>query len=97
MRVFEKIVVKRLLHPAQGRAHYAGKQPNASVEHHQRRRLAAGQDDVADRDLLDGACGEDALVETFETTAEDDDAGAGGEFADAGLGNGFAAGASWRG
>ena len=45
MRIFEQPRFEALVIPAEGRAHYAGKQPNASVEQGQRRHLAARQDD----------------------------------------------------
>src|ERR1700741_4784393 len=79
--IFEQAAFERLLGPTGRRAHYAGKQPNASVEKHQRRRLAAREDDVADRGLLGGTRGEDPLVETLEAAAENGDAGADSELA----------------
>lgn len=92
MRVFEQALFKALLIPAGSRAHYAGKQPNASVKDGKRRHLAAGQNDVGKADLLDLRPGvEQAFVEAFKPPAQDDDAGPLGKFADAGLGDRFAA------
>src|SRR3546814_18395087 len=51
VRIFEQNVFERFVVPARSRAHYAGKQPNASVEQQQRAHLAARQDDVAHRHL----------------------------------------------
>src|SRR3546814_9839734 len=75
VRIFEQNVFERFVVPARSRAHYAGKQPNASVEQQQRAHLAARQDDVAHRHLLDGSCVEYPLVESLEPAAEDDRAG----------------------
>src|SRR3546814_2772505 len=72
VRVFEQTILERFVVTARSRAHYAGKQPNASVEQQQRRRLSARQDDIAHRDLLYGARLENPLVISFETAAEDD-------------------------
>src|SRR3546814_3301519 len=70
VRIFEQTVFERFVVAARSRAHYAGKQPNASVEQQQRPHLAARQDDVAHRHLFDGARVEDTLVETLEPPAE---------------------------
>ena len=88
MRVFEKAAFKAFLLTARRRAHYPGKQPNASVEQGDRRRLAAGEDIVAERDGNEGPCLEEPLVDPLEAAAEDRDAGAGGELADEGLSEG---------
>jgi hypothetical protein len=53
MRMFEQPRFEALVHTARGRAHYAGKQPNASIEQDHRAKLAARQDIVADGDGLD--------------------------------------------
>jgi hypothetical protein len=69
MRVFEKPRFEALVHTAVGGAHYAGKQPNASIEQDHRAKLSARQDLVADGHGLDRAGLEDALVEAFEAAA----------------------------
>src|ERR1043166_9262435 len=91
VRVFEEPVLERFLDPAGSRAHYPGEQANASVEQHDGGRLAAGEDDVADADLLDPRAGfEQAFVEALEPAAEGDDAGTGSEQAAPRLGGGGA-------
>src|SRR5919106_2855702 len=72
VRIVEKPRFEALLLTAGSRAHYPGKQPNASVKQHHRAKLAAGEDIVADRHWLDGARLEDALVEPLEPAAQDD-------------------------
>ena len=52
VRIFKEAVLERLLCPARSRAHYAGKQPNASIEKHERGRLSARKHDIADGDFL---------------------------------------------
>src|SRR4051812_6315050 len=86
MRIFEKPALEALLLSAGGRAHYPGKQPNASVEQDKSADLAAGEDIVADRDGDDGPGLEQPLVDALETAAEDGDSGAGGKLADQSLG-----------
>ena len=66
VRIFEKPLFEALLLSAGGRAHYPGKQPYASIEDHHRADLTAGEDIITDRDLFDGPCVEDALVESLE-------------------------------
>ncbi len=91
MRVFEEAVLKRLFFTTQGRAHYAGKQANASIEQHQSAHFPPGKHDIAHRNLLNLRSRlEQTLVKPFESPAKNRDAGASGEFADAGLGDGFA-------
>ena len=86
MRVFEKAAFKAFLLTARRRAHYPGKQPNASVEQGESGRLAAGQHIVADRDRDDRPRLEQPLVDPLEAAAQDGDAGARGELAHQGLG-----------
>ena len=62
MRIFEKAAFEAFLISAGRRAHYAGKQPNASVQQYQRAHLAAREDIVADRHLLDRPRVEQALA-----------------------------------
>src|SRR3712207_1149460 len=81
MRVFEETGFEAFLVTARSRAHYAGKQPNASIEEDERGRLAAREHIVADRDGDDRPGLEQALVDAFETAAEDRHALARREFA----------------
>ena len=74
MRIFEKPLLEALFLSAGGRAHYPGKQANASVKQYHRAQLAAGQDIVADRDGFDGPRLEDPLVEPLEAPAQQDHA-----------------------
>ena len=53
VRMFEQPVLKTLMVARELVAHDAGQQPHDGVEQHQRGRLAAGQDVVADRDFLE--------------------------------------------
>ena len=70
MRVFQKAVFERLFGPARSRAHYAGKQPNASVEYGNRRRLAAAQHDIGEGDLFDlRARVEEPFIKPFKSPA----------------------------
>jgi hypothetical protein len=86
LRIFKETVLKRLFATTASRAHYAGKQPNASIKDHEGSRLSAREDNVADADLLDLGIGiEQPFVEAFEAAAEEGDAGALGYLADAGL------------
>src|SRR3954469_20681776 len=86
MRIFEKPALEALFLSAGGRAHYPGKQPNASIEEGQSGRLAARQHEVADRDWADGPSLEQPLVYPLEPAAQDGDSGPGGELADERLG-----------
>ena len=72
MRIFEKPRFEALLLTAGGRAHYAGKQANASIEQRHRAQFAARQHVIADRDRFDRARLENALVESLEPAAQDD-------------------------
>ena len=69
VRIFKQPVFKGLLEPARSRAHYAGKQANASVEKHQCGGLATGEDDVPHRHLFDGPRVENPLIEPLKTAA----------------------------
>src|ERR1700761_8775974 len=82
MRIFEQPRLEALVLTAGSGAHYAGEQPNASIEQHHRRDLAAGEDIIADRDGRDVPRFEQPLVDPLEPPAEDGDAGPGGEIAD---------------
>src|SRR3982750_1251594 len=79
MRIFEKPRFEAFLLSAGGRAHYPGEQPNASVEDDHGAKLAAGQDIVAARPLLDAPAWEDSLVEPLEAAPQQDDPPAGRE------------------
>ena len=91
VRILKEAVLERLFSPTGSRAHYAGKQPNASIEEHERGRLPTRKHDIADGDFLHGPACEDAFIETFETAAQQDDAGAVRKLADAGLREGLSA------
>src|SRR3954447_11348391 len=85
VRIFQETLLEALLLSAGGRAHYPGKQSHASIEDHHGAKLAAREDVVADRDLFERSRVEDSLVEPLEAAGEEDDALAGGEFANTGL------------
>src|SRR5215216_2657167 len=72
VRIFQEPFFEALLLSAGGRAHYPGKQPNASVKQHHRRDFAARQHIIADRDGFDRPSLEDPFVEALEPAAEDD-------------------------
>src|SRR4051794_27623925 len=91
MRIFEKPRFEALFLSAGGRAHYPGKQPNASIEEGDGGHLAAREDIVADRHRKDRPSLEQPLVNPLEAAAEDRDSGTGGELADERLGQRLAA------
>jgi hypothetical protein len=66
MRIFEEAAFEAFLIPAGSRAHYAGKQPNASVQQHDRGGFPALKHIVADRHGFDRARLEQALIESLE-------------------------------
>ena len=66
--------------------------PDAGVDQGHCSDLAAGEDEIAEADLLDRRAAQHALVDSLEAAAEQRDAGAGGERPGAGLGEGRAAG-----
>ena len=82
VRIFEKAAFEALFIPTGSRAHYSGKQPNASVQQHQRAHLSAGQDDVAHADLLDRPRVENPLVKSLEPAAQDCGPRTGGDLPD---------------
>src|SRR3569623_208783 len=92
VRILEKALFEAFLGTAGRRAHYAGKQANASVENGQSGGLSAREHDVAERHFLDRPALENPLVEPLEPAAQDGNAGAGREVADAGLGDRLSAG-----
>jgi hypothetical protein len=71
VRIFEKPRLEAFLLSAGGRAHYPGKQPDASIEDRHCTKLAARENIVADGDWLDRSRLEDSLVEPLETTAQE--------------------------
>ena len=92
MRVFQKPLLEALIIPATSRAHYAGKQPNASIEYGQSGGFSAGENDIGEAHLLDLRPGlKNALVKALEPAAQDGNAGAAGDLSDARLRDGFAA------
>ena len=66
VRIFEEAGFEAFLGSAGRCAHYAGKQPNASIEQHQRGTFTAREHDIADRDFLDLTALENPLVKAFE-------------------------------
>src|SRR5690242_20267323 len=85
LRVLQETVGKTLLGAGCRSPHDARQEAHASVDQHQSGGLAAREDIVADRDLFERARGDHALVDTLETSADEDDAGAVCERLDAGL------------
>ncbi len=60
------------MHTRQLIAHDARQDAHDRIQQDQRRRLAAGENIVADRDLLELAPVDHPLVDAFETPADDD-------------------------
>src|ERR1700748_3138284 len=85
MRIFEQPRLEALVVSARSGAHYAGKQPDGSVEKRQSGHFAAREDKVSDRDFLDLPRIEQPLVDPLEPAAQDDRAGALRQLADTGL------------
>src|SRR5258705_13519346 len=85
VRIFEKPLFKALFLSAGGRAHYPGEQPDASIEDDHRAKLAAGQDIVTDADRFEPASFEDSLVESPESSPEQDHAFTRGQLANPAL------------
>src|SRR5271168_4375127 len=71
MGIFEPARLETLLLARFGSPHDAGKQPDAGVEHRERRDLAARKNIVADRDLDQAARPDDPLVGAFEARTDD--------------------------
>ena len=69
MRIFEEAAFEAFLLTAQWRAHYAGKQPNASIEKGESAHFAAGKYVISDRYGKDRSRLEQPLVEPFEAAA----------------------------
>ena len=72
--VFQQAGGKAFLGGTIRRAHHAGQQPHAGIKQHQRGRLAAGQDVVADADFLHPAGVDHALVDALVAAAQQDHA-----------------------
>ena len=81
MRMLQKAALEALLCPGGLVAHDARQQTHDGIKQHQRRRLAAGQNVIADRHFLEPTRVDHTLVDALETPAEDDDTGPGGQFA----------------
>ena len=58
-------------------AHDAGQQPQTGIQQHQRRRLAARQNVIADADFLGSRSLDHALIQTLIAAAEQNEAGSG--------------------
>src|SRR5215212_7985086 len=78
MRVFEEARFEALLLTARRRAHYAGEQPNASIEQGESGGLAPGKHIISDRYDTDRPGLEQSLVDSLEPAAQDRYARAGG-------------------
>src|ERR1700761_5730469 len=76
LRMLEEPVLEAFFTQALGLAQHTGHEPYASLDRHQRRRLATGQDRVAHGDLLEPAGVQHPLIHPFEPTAENDQSGA---------------------
>ncbi len=71
MGVFEQALGKALLGSGGFVPHHARQQPDAGVDQCHRRDLAARQHVVADRNFLQAARIDDALVDALEPAADD--------------------------
>src|SRR6185437_11163925 len=74
VRIFQETLLEALLLSAGGRAHYPGKQPHASIEDRHCSELSAGEDIVADGHRFERPRLEDPLVESLESTGEENHA-----------------------
>src|SRR3954470_6373980 len=81
MRIFEQPLFEALVISAGSRAHYSGKQPNASIEEGQSGDFAAGKYIISDRYGQDRPRLEQPFVDSFEPAAQDRDPRPGGELA----------------
>src|SRR4051794_27169625 len=79
VRVFEKTVLEALLLARRFLAHDARQKPHAGLDHGHSGDLAAGKNEIADRDLAEPARFDDALINGFEAAAADEDARSGGK------------------
>ncbi|EGE57287.1 hypothetical protein RHECNPAF_4460059 [Rhizobium etli CNPAF512] len=83
MRMFQQSAFKAFMQAGKIVAHHAGQDADDRIEHDQRRRLAAGQHVVTDRDFFQSACFDHPLVDALEAAADDNDAVACRKFAHA--------------
>src|SRR5689334_24410767 len=74
LRIFKKSLREAFLLGRSLFAHDAGQKANARVEQDESRELAARQDVIAHRNLLDVAALDHALIDPFETPADENDA-----------------------
>jgi len=71
LRIFKQAIGEAFLLGRGLAAHDAGKQAHAGIEQHEGCDLPAREHVVADRDLLEAACGDEALVDALEPAAEE--------------------------
>ncbi len=83
MRMFEQAGLEAFRLAGFAIAHHARQEPHNSIEQHDGRSLSARQDVIADRNFLEIARFNDALIHAFETTAQNDRARPVGQFAHA--------------
>src|SRR6185312_12034343 len=74
LRMLQEPVFKTLLGQALRLAQHPGQQADHGLDHHQRRRLTAGEHRVAHGDLLEPARVDHPLVHPLEPAAEQDEA-----------------------
>src|SRR5215510_13183606 len=86
LRVFEQAVAEALLRARGLPAHDAGKEPDAGVEQGEGCNLPTRKHVIADRNLLEAAPFDQALVDALEAAAQDDGAGPVGQRRDPALG-----------
>src|SRR5499427_7413565 len=75
LRVFEQTLAEALLQARSLLAHYAGQEPDAGIEQSKSRNLPTRKHVIADRNLLEAAPFDQALVGALEAAAEDHGAG----------------------
>src|SRR5262249_52168087 len=86
LRVLEQAPAEALLHTRVLLAHDAGEEPHAGVDEGEGRDFPTRKDVIADRNLLEAAPFDQALVDALEAAAEDDGAGPVGQRRDPALG-----------
>ena len=80
MRIFEQPGGVRIIRSAVRITQNAWNQPGYSIDHDQRGQLAAGQDIIANRQLIGYQMGTDALIHPFITPAQERQARVTGQF-----------------
>ena len=75
VRVFKQAGGVGVIRGAIGVAQDAGQQPRNRIDKHQGGQLTAGQDEIADRDLVGHELPTDALIHTLVAAADNGDAG----------------------